>query len=334
MSLSTYKIPQKIKINNEIKEVDFSNFLFRCHYLKDLVGAFYNQSQKPPLTEKQFEEVKKLEAKEKLTEKQKEKLESYQLKVNQWAEKQNNIQLEPGSISILNKIWNEEVLGIRETLKAEQVKRGINQEDESIQMLSNFYNKDFKKNTERLKSDYLTGEPDLIINESIIDIKTCKDWSTFDYKTLNKASEDYFWQLWAYKVLTNKKKCFIAYVLPSYSENVIDKIILKEFNQIIDFENASYYYKSLKFEGLEKTLKKENQEIGKNLVKKLYGIYLQEFNNHNFDRIPKNKRLKICEVKGFEKIDTKIIYQYLDECRLYLQRKTERFNNFNPILEK
>jgi len=283
-----------VNIGGEVKQIDWNNFKFRCHYLKDLIGGYHKKQDKPPLTQNQFEEVKKLEAKDKLTDKQKEKLENYKIKVEEWARKQNTVELEPSTITVLNKIWAEEVLSIRDVLLSKAVKRGVKQEDESIDLVNSVFDSKLKKNTHRLENNYLSGEPDLVTEKSIIDIKTCESWHTFYYKSIQTATDDYFWQLWAYCQLSGKEQAFIAYTLPSYD----DETIAYQQSKTMDVDE-------------------ENQ------------IYL----NMNFDRIPKNKRIKIAKV-DVSGVDSLKVEKYLDKCREYLESRTVAFNNFNPILEK
>lgn len=287
-----FKHKTPVKIGGEVKTIDWKNFKFRCYSLKDLIGGYYNKQDKPPLTAKQFEEIQTLEAKDKRTAKQAEKLKAYQAKVDEWTRKQDTVELETATISVLNKIWAEEVLKIKEVLKSKAVRRGVKNEDDSIKMVGQVFNANLSKNTKRFENKFLTGEPDLIVNESIVDIKTCESWATFEKKSLKSAADDYFWQLWGYLYLTGKKKAYIAYTLPSYDEQAIEYAKSSTIN--VDEEN-------------------------------------QTFLNMNFDRIPAIKRVKIAKVEIGD-VDVKRIETYLQECRNYLQRKTERYNNFNPIL--
>lgn len=292
--IPTFQHTTPVNIGGELKQINWNNFKFRCHYLGDLVGGWYNKQNKPVLTEKQFEEVKKLENKPKLTDKQAETLANYKIKVDEWVRKQDNVELEPATITVLNRIWAEEVLSIRDVLLSKAVKRGVKQEDESIDLVNYIFKSALQKNTQRFENDYLSGEPDLVTKSSIVDIKTCESWHTFYYKSIQTATDDYKWQLWAYCQLANKSQAFIAYTLPSYD----DETVAYQQSKTMDIEE-------------------ENQ------------IYL----NMNFERIPKIKRIKIAkvDVSGIDKVK---VEKYLDKCREYLQSRTEAFNNFNPILDK
>jgi len=272
-----------------IKMLDFRDFKFRCHYLGDLIGSFLTQEEKPALTELQEREYKDLVFKEKLTEKQTEKLANYEAKIK--AKENSVMEITQGSKTVLHTIWNEECLKIKPVLKSKAVRRGKRQEDESIDLVNQVFNIKMSKNTQRFENDYFTGEPDLITEKSVIDIKTCESWETFYSKNEKKANNDYFYQVWAYMLLTGKEQGFIAYTLPSYDENSI-----------------SYSQSSTM------DVEEENQ------------IFL----NMNFDRISKDKRVKIYKIENRE-IDLDKVYKYLDKCRQYLNNLTTQFINFKPL---
>lgn len=274
----------------KVKLMEFSDYRFNCHYLGDLIGGWLSDEAKPALTEAQEKDFYILSKKDKLTEKQAEKLNSYFEKIKKFESKKNTIELTQATKSVLHTIWTKEVVGIKQILKSKAVRRGNSQEDESIDLVNQVFGGKLLKNQERFNSSYFTGEPDLITENSIIDIKTCESWETFWSKTEKKANDEYFYQVWAYMLLTNKSQGFIAYTLPSYN------------SEFIAYAQSSVY-----------TLEDENQT----------------FLNHNFDRIPMNKRVKIYKIEKRE-IDTNKVYKYLDKCREYLNNLTTQYNNFKP----
>jgi hypothetical protein len=54
-----------------------------------------------------------------------------------------------------------------------------NQELESINLLNSVRFENYEKNDQRIENDFITGECDIITNESIIDIKTSWSLDTF-----------------------------------------------------------------------------------------------------------------------------------------------------------
>ena len=89
--------------------------------------------------------------------------------------------------------------------------KGIKCEDESIALFNNVFFKSLVKNEERITNDYITGECDLIDNDTIIDIKT-----SWNLKTFAKQRSDttcYEWQLRGYMWLYDKDKACTAHCL-------------------------------------------------------------------------------------------------------------------------
>ena len=99
------------------------------------------------------------------------------------------------------------------------------------------------------------------------------------------------WQLWAYTQLTGKKQAWIAYTCPSYPEEVIE------------------YEKSWVFNADE-----ENQ------------VWL----NMNYDRIPKEKRVKMFKVP-VDHIDISLVNQIFDVVIQKLFEINQNYTNQQPL---
>jgi len=271
-----------------IELVTFDNYLFRASTVDNLIGTFVNDYKAPALTEAQTKEFDKLAEKDKLTDLQKEKLQDFLYKIK--AKENPVIELTQGTISKLHTIWNEENLKIYQIIKSKAVRRGILQEQESIDLVNSVFGIKMTKNTERLNNDYFTGEPDLITDLSVIDIKTCESWETFSKQTLESNTQAYYWQLWVYSQLANKDAIFIARTLPSYD---LDMITYEQSKAITPEEINQTYF------------------------------------NFNFDRIPENKRVRVFKIQLNDE-PTEVIYKYLDKCRNYLNHLNTWYLNMNP----
>lgn len=108
--------------------------------------------------------------------------------------------------------------------------KGLEVEQDGIHLLNTVKTKLYRKNQTRFENGLITGMPDIVTSDSIIDIKSCFDFSTFLKK--KEIEKDYFWQLCGYCALTGKKKGAIAYTL----NNTPFHLILNEF--------TSRYYKN------------------------------------------------------------------------------------------
>ena len=322
-------LTQTINLQSKIKEKSLAKFKFRCHYLKNIIAPIYNEYTKDTntlnqgilLTESQQAIFEKAKAKNfvdlnkgetftfKVFKKKSDELTAIKNKVD-------NFDYQT-SYNRLYHIASEEILDIKQLLLTKSVTRGIDQEDESIQLVNNVLGLKLKKNEKRFNSDFFSGVPDILYKDSVIDIKTCETKASFDVKTLKMAMDDYFWQLYGYKRLTKVSKYFIVYVLPSYPEKVIKKVVLNHFNRMVSFEEADYYYNSFKIHGLDKTIEQEPTitKFQKDKIVSLFDIYNQEFNNHNYDRLPENTRVKVFQIDGLDKIKDNIVDKILEKSR-------------------
>ena len=89
-------------------------------------------------------------------------------------------------------------------------------------MLSLFSNTFFKKNEENFKNDYISGTPDIILKDKIIDIKSSWDIFTFHKAKKDEINKAYDWQLQGYMALTGAKEAELAYVLTDTPEHILD----------------------------------------------------------------------------------------------------------------
>lgn len=89
--------------------------------------------------------------------------------------------------------------------------KGIECEDDSIELFNTVFFKNLKKNEVRLSNDFITGECDLIDDDAIIDIKTSWDIKSFASQMLSPTA--YEWQLRGYMWLYDKPKACTVHCL-------------------------------------------------------------------------------------------------------------------------
>ena len=271
----------------DIQLVDFSDFRFRASSMKFLLQAFINDYKAPALTEAQTKDFDYLAGKDKLTDLQTIKLQGF---VDKIAAKKNPVfDIEPGAKTELHKIWNDTVK-IRPILTSPAVIRGIEQEDDSIDLINLVFESKMVKNTVRFTSKYFSGELDLLTEKSILDVKTCKSWDTLTKQTVESCTVDYYWQLWTYHQLTKKDDVYIVKTLPNYTDEFI----------------------------AEKQKYARNQE-------EIDQIYF----NHNFDRFPKTKLVRVFKIQLNDE-PMEIIEQLLDKYREYLNNLNTWYLNMSP----
>ncbi len=154
----------------------------------------------------------------------------------------------------LDEIVTEALYEIPKYLHTKYTHHGQVSEQHSIDMLNAHLGAAFKKNTIR-KTDkklLLTGEPDIVGKDYIIDIKNPYDTYTFDRhrntETFDQSGSDmqqeYYWQGQAYMHLFRKPNFYLIYTLNEnmYMEDqeeyirfgFLDRIIIKKMNRDYD----------------------------------------------------------------------------------------------------
>ena len=153
-------------------------------------------------------------------------------------------------------VYVYEKYGRRKDIQTKQMKKGIEVENDSIELLSLYLKKPFNKNEIRLTNEFITGLPDIfegndIYNaDSIIDIKSSYDLWTFLGNLPDKLDSLYYWQLQSYMWLTNSDKAHIAYCLVDTPFGIIEqeKRYLLNKMDVISEESPEYIKESAKLE--------------------------------------------------------------------------------------
>lgn len=110
----------------------------------------------------------------------------------------------------------------RKMVYSKPMEKGTQCEDESIELFNSVFFTDYAKNTERKNTDYLTGECDIFTGDSIIDIKTSWDLSTFPATAEQAHDSGYEWQLRAYMHLWDCNSATLAFCLIDTPEELIN----------------------------------------------------------------------------------------------------------------
>lgn len=135
------------------------------------------------------------------------------------------------------------------------------------------------KNEEYFSNDFLTGTPDVILNDHLIDVKNAWDCFTFPLFADEIPNKDYYYQAQGYMALTGKDKYKLIYVLMNTPEHLIEK----EFK----FNNPFFY---------------EYNEIKEKFI---------------YDKIAAKYRIKVFEIERNQD-DINAIYERVKECRNYI----------------
>lgn len=111
----------------------------------------------------------------------------------------------------IKQLYRESKYNRRKGLVNKYIEKGLYNEEQAIDMLSEFDKSFYVKNEKFFENDFITGTPD-IITDIIIDIKCSFDLWTFPFAD-DKVNAMYYWQMQSYMALCDKQKAKLAYVL-------------------------------------------------------------------------------------------------------------------------
>ena len=207
--------------------------------------------------------------------------------------KKANPELPTGAKTYL-KTWLKQFLFERnKDWKIAVVEKGLICEQEGIDLVSKVYNfENMFKNEKFFNNDFMQGTPDIIINETVRDIKNSWDLFTFPMFDDELPKKEYWWQLQGYMCLTGIKKAALDYVLIDIPQ------------ALVDLDLKKLYFQS---GGIAEDWTPEK--------------YQELYRNYRFDDIPEDKRVKTFSFDYEEGIDLKIKERVL-MCRKYLNEIT------------
>ena len=135
-----------------------------------------------------------------------------------------------------------EIYGVRKQIKSKYLDKGNRVEDAAIDYAADALGWLFAiKNEEYFEDDYFCGTPDVILEDTIIDIKSSWDCFTFPLFEDKIPNDDYKYQLQVYMHLTGKRKAQLCYVLMNTPEDLT-------FDEPIDYTEIDSKYRIKTFD--------------------------------------------------------------------------------------
>lgn len=240
------------------------------------------------LTENQKIDLETLSSKLTLTAKQ-------EIKLNELRHKQANPEL-PETMKSYCKLWLKEQIYNRGVhFSNKYTDKGNVMEDDSIDFIARMldYGMLLKNNTQ-FENDYITGTPDIILPDCVIDAKNSWDFTTFPLLEDKPTTKDYPWQLQGYMDLTGHNNAKLCYVL----SNTPDHLIEREA-RIFTIENG--------YEELDAA------------------TYKEVYDRMNYDDIDDELRIKTFEYKRDQEAINDI-YERVKLCRKYIDKLIKNLN--------
>ena len=116
----------------------------------------------------------------------------------------------------------EDFFGFTTSITTKPMLKGKDWEEESIALINQVRGTFYVKNKERFENEFLTGEPDIILDYSIIDCKTSWSLETWPATPGEGINKDYEWQLMAYCWLLNKSHAELIYCMIDTDDTLLN----------------------------------------------------------------------------------------------------------------
>lgn len=129
--------------------------------------------------------------------------------------------LSVGAKTCVEKIAKQLVYGYDEIVTSKYMDKGLQVEDESIDLYNSVFFTSHQKNTERKSNDWIQGECDIFAPGKIVDIKSSWSLSTFPVTAAQGKDKTYEWQLRAYMWLWGVDLAEVAYCLVNTPDDLI-----------------------------------------------------------------------------------------------------------------
>lgn len=118
----------------------------------------------------------------------------------------------------------EQIYNSRKEFSSKQTQKGNECEDDSIDFIAEILELGMlMKNDQYFENDFITGTPDIVLPDCIIDAKNSWDCFTFPLFEDDVPNKDYDWQLQGYMWLTGKTEAKLIYILSDTPAHLIEK---------------------------------------------------------------------------------------------------------------
>ena len=128
------------------------------------------------------------------------------------------------TISYLEEWTKEQIYSRRKEIFSKYLDKGNAVEVDSLDFIKTHLNyKQLEKNEESFENDFLTGTPDAILDDHIIDVKNSWDCFSFPLFFNSIPNKDYYYQAQGYMSLTGIDRYKLIYTLMDTPEDLIQR---------------------------------------------------------------------------------------------------------------
>jgi len=178
--------------------------------------------------------------------------------------------------SYIKSLAKQNFYNYKTTIDTKQMRKGIEFEDQSIELVNTVMLKNFKKNEERKTRGHLTGHADIVTDKSIIDIKTSWSLETFPAFEEDAENKDYEWQLRSYMYLYEKPVSALIYCMIDTANEYLSEWDNLEIHRVshIEPEKRITLIEYMRDEDLEQLMIERLHHASE-----LYAQYINQLNN-------------------------------------------------------
>ena len=176
----------------------------------------------------------------------------------------------------IRKIAKEQFFGFSSTITTKPMMKGKDWEEESIALVNDVRGTLYVKNSERFENEFLTGEPDIIEEDMIIDIKTSWSLETFPATPEEGINKDYMWQLFAYCWLLDKPQAELIYCMIDTDDTLLNEWDNKFIHKVSHIDPVKRIT-VLKYAMLDEYIDQMREKL--TACNEYYSQYINQLNN-------------------------------------------------------
>jgi len=189
-----------------------------------------------------------------------------------------------GAETYCKKWYTEQIYGRKEEVSSKYMFKGNSVEDESIEFIGKQLEyKKLRKNYKSFENDFMTGTPDVITKDEILEVKNSWNCFTFPLLETEIPTKGYYYQAQGYMHLSGLKKAKLIYTLMDTPEDLIKK----------EFFRSPYYSNDI-------------------------SIYEEFKKDYTYNNLENKYRIKIFDISYDEEVIKNIIDR-VTACREYLK---------------
>jgi len=178
--------------------------------------------------------------------------------------------------SEIRRIAKEDFFGYESKITTKPMIKGIDWEQDGIDLLNNVRFTNYTKNTLRLENEYMSGCCDIITDDLIIDIKSSWSLETFPATSSEGENSDYEWQGRAYMWLYDRPAFELVYTMYDTHDDLLTDWDNKTIHRVKHIPS----HHRVTVLSYERDMDKE-EDIRERLIycNEYYSKYINELNN-------------------------------------------------------